>query len=142
MTPLLAAAVTGNTKIVEYLVARIEFTPGSRVEALQLIGATFVDKKRDLAGAVKFWKRALVEAEEGDKIAKEQKKIAADLEKSLKASEKRSAVKKVSIAVAMGVENTTEQREICTHFKYKLFIQFICRIWKKICKTLTCYHLR
>ena len=30
-----------------------------RIEALELLGATFVDKKRDMPGAVKYWKRAL-----------------------------------------------------------------------------------
>lgn len=30
-----------------------------RIEALELLGATFVDKKRDMAGAIKYWKRAL-----------------------------------------------------------------------------------
>ena len=30
-----------------------------RIDALELLGATFVDKKRDLLGALKFWKRAM-----------------------------------------------------------------------------------
>ena len=30
-----------------------------RVDALELLGATFVDKKRDLLGALKYWKRAM-----------------------------------------------------------------------------------
>lgn len=30
-----------------------------RIDALELLGATFVDKKRDLLGALKYWKRAM-----------------------------------------------------------------------------------
>lgn len=29
------------------------------IDALELLGATFVDKKRDLLGALKYWKRAM-----------------------------------------------------------------------------------
>lgn len=32
-----------------------------RIEAMELLGATFVDKKRDMAGALRYWKRALLE---------------------------------------------------------------------------------
>uniref|UniRef100_A0A8C2YMQ8 Fem-1 homolog A n=1 Tax=Chinchilla lanigera TaxID=34839 RepID=A0A8C2YMQ8_CHILA len=86
MTPLLAASVTGHTNIVEYLIqeqpgeaqgcpqgarrcgssteaGRYESCcPTSReaaVEALELLGATYVDKKRDLLGALKHWRRAM-----------------------------------------------------------------------------------
>lgn len=31
----------------------------ARIDALELLGATFVDKKRDLLGALKYWKRAM-----------------------------------------------------------------------------------
>ncbi|XP_044514427.1 protein fem-1 homolog A isoform X2 [Gracilinanus agilis] len=61
MTPLLAASVTGHTNIVEYLIQE-HCCPTSReaaVEALELLGATFVDKKRDLLGALKYWRRAM-----------------------------------------------------------------------------------
>lgn len=61
ITPLLAAAVTGNTKIMEYLITRSECTREDKVEALELLGATYVDKKRDLSGASKFWKVAMME---------------------------------------------------------------------------------
>ncbi|ESO07760.1 hypothetical protein HELRODRAFT_170308 [Helobdella robusta] len=61
MTPLLAAAVTGNTKIVEYLTIHPECSREVRVEALELLGSTYVDKKRDLLGAAKFWKIAITE---------------------------------------------------------------------------------
>ncbi|XP_001515605.3 protein fem-1 homolog A [Ornithorhynchus anatinus] len=87
MTPLLAASVTGHTNIVEYLIreppeageapapedARPQPQPGpaepyekccpasreAAVEALELLGATFVDKKRDLLGALKYWRQAM-----------------------------------------------------------------------------------
>ncbi|XP_038628909.1 protein fem-1 homolog A [Tachyglossus aculeatus] len=87
MTPLLAASVTGHTNIVEYLIQEPpeagespgpeepreaaepepaepyeKCCPTSReaaVEALELLGATFVDKKRDLLGALKYWRQAM-----------------------------------------------------------------------------------
>ncbi|KDR11983.1 Fem-1-like protein, partial [Zootermopsis nevadensis] len=60
MTPLLAASVTGHTHIVEYLIN----LPGlvsrtERVDALELLGATYVDKKRDMIGGLELWKRAM-----------------------------------------------------------------------------------
>ncbi len=61
MTPLLAAAVTGHTKIVEYLITRQECLKSERIDALELLGATFVDKKRDMLGALRFWKLAMEE---------------------------------------------------------------------------------
>ena len=30
-----------------------------RIDALELLGATFVDKKRDMLGSYKLWKRAM-----------------------------------------------------------------------------------
>ncbi|CAD1480545.1 unnamed protein product, partial [Heterotrigona itama] len=62
MSPLLTAAVTGHRHIVEYfihmprLVSRKE-----RIDALELLGATYVDKKRDMMGALECWKRAMNE---------------------------------------------------------------------------------
>ena len=32
-----------------------------RIDALDLLGATFVDKKRDMLGALNLWKRAIEE---------------------------------------------------------------------------------
>ena len=62
MTPLLAAAVTGHAHIVEYLIGRRELvTSQRRIDALELLGATYVDKKRDLMKAKKLWLEALVE---------------------------------------------------------------------------------
>ncbi|XP_059193403.1 protein fem-1 homolog C isoform X1 [Centropristis striata] len=37
----------------------LQTSPSERIDALELLGATFVDKKRDLLGALKYWKRAM-----------------------------------------------------------------------------------
>ncbi|XP_014475910.1 PREDICTED: protein fem-1 homolog CG6966 isoform X1 [Dinoponera quadriceps] len=67
MTPLLAAAVTGHTHIVEYLIGMPHlFSRKERIDALELLGATYVDKKRDMIGALQFWKRAMNERYRGD----------------------------------------------------------------------------
>lgn len=36
-----------------------------RIEAMELLGETFVDKTKDVAGAIKYWKRAMEERYEG-----------------------------------------------------------------------------
>lgn len=60
MTPLLAAAVTGHIHIVEYLISNKSLVSREeRVDSLDLLGATFVDKKRDMLGCYKLWKRSL-----------------------------------------------------------------------------------
>ena len=59
MTPLLAAAVTGHASIVEYLLTRSECSALVKVHALELLGATFVDKKHDMLSAYNYWKNAL-----------------------------------------------------------------------------------
>lgn len=60
MTPLLAAAVTGHSHIVEYLIKIPHLVSRrERIDALELLGATFVDKKRDMIGALDLWKRAM-----------------------------------------------------------------------------------
>ncbi len=59
MTPLLAAAVTGHSAIVEYLLTRAECASLEKVHALELLGATFVDKKHDMLSAYGYWKSAL-----------------------------------------------------------------------------------
>lgn len=67
MTPLLAASVTGHTNIVEYLVHQPRTTREERIDALELLGATFVDKKRDLLGAMRYWRRAMELRQAADK---------------------------------------------------------------------------
>lgn len=59
MTPLLAASVTGHANIVVYLVHQTRTSREERVDALELLGATFVDKKRDLLGAMRYWRWAM-----------------------------------------------------------------------------------
>ncbi|KAG7488026.1 hypothetical protein MATL_G00030680 [Megalops atlanticus] len=67
MTPLLAASVTGHTNIVEYLVHQPRSARKERIDALELLGATFVDKKRDLLGAMRYWRRAMELRQPGDR---------------------------------------------------------------------------
>lgn len=60
MTPLLAAAVTGHNHIVEYLIKLPHLVSRKeKIDALELLGATCVDKKRDMVGALEVWKRAM-----------------------------------------------------------------------------------
>ncbi len=67
MTPLLAAAVTGHMHIVEFLISNSELVGRrERIDALELLGATFVDKKRDMLGSFKLWKRAMEERYDED----------------------------------------------------------------------------
>ncbi len=62
MTPLLAAAVTGHMHVVEHLISKLDLVSRKeRIDALELLGATFVDKKRDMLGSYKLWKRAMEE---------------------------------------------------------------------------------
>lgn len=61
ITPVLAAALTGHTKIVEYLISRSDCSRMEKIDALELLGATYVDKNRDMMGALKFWKLAMQE---------------------------------------------------------------------------------
>lgn len=61
MTPLLAASVAGYAKIVEFLIAKPTCLKMEKIDALELLGATHVDKKRDMLGAIAFWKQAMEE---------------------------------------------------------------------------------
>ncbi|XP_052795305.1 protein fem-1 homolog C-like [Mya arenaria] len=61
ITPLLAAAVAGFGEIVEYLIGRKECSKEHRIDALELLGSTYVDKKRDMLGALTFWRRSMRE---------------------------------------------------------------------------------
>ncbi|XP_040580726.1 protein fem-1 homolog C [Lepeophtheirus salmonis] len=69
MTPLLAASVTGHIHIVEYLISEPNLVSRQeRIDALELLGATFVDKKRDMVGSYKLWKRAMEERYIGNQL--------------------------------------------------------------------------
>ena len=61
MTPLLAAAVTGHSNIVAYLSNETNCTNSDVIDALELLGATFIDKKRDITGGLSLWKQAMEE---------------------------------------------------------------------------------
>jgi hypothetical protein len=62
MTPLLAASVTGHSHIVEFLIVQPGLvTRQEKVDALELLGATYVDKKRDMMGALNLWRQAMDE---------------------------------------------------------------------------------
>jgi len=59
ITPAAAAALTGHADIVEYLISSKRISKQEQMDALHLLGATFVDKKRDLLGALNYWRSAL-----------------------------------------------------------------------------------
>ncbi|KAJ7408524.1 hypothetical protein BTVI_59351 [Pitangus sulphuratus] len=59
MTPLLSASVTGHTNIVDFLTRHKQTSKIECINALELLGATFADHKRDLLGALKYWKRGM-----------------------------------------------------------------------------------
>lgn len=52
MTPLMAASVAGFHNVVDYIIQLPQCTRTERVEALELLGATYVDKKRDNMAAI------------------------------------------------------------------------------------------
>lgn len=70
MTPLLAASVTGHMPIVEHLITLPCVSRVNRIDALELLGATYVDKKRDMAVALSLWRRALEERAQTPRIYK------------------------------------------------------------------------
>lgn len=59
MTPLLAASVTGHLPIVEHLIGLPSVRREDKIAALELLGSTYVDKKRDMISALSLWRRAL-----------------------------------------------------------------------------------
>ncbi|XP_024861232.1 protein fem-1 homolog C isoform X1 [Kryptolebias marmoratus] len=54
---LIQLVIEGKIYAFFFLVLQTSHT--ERIDALELLGATFVDKKRDLLGALKYWKRAM-----------------------------------------------------------------------------------
>ncbi|XP_014094986.1 protein fem-1 homolog CG6966 [Bactrocera oleae] len=70
MTPLLAASVTGHLPIVEHLITLACVSRKSRIDALELLGATYVDKKRDMISALSLWRRAMEDRNQEPKIPK------------------------------------------------------------------------
>ncbi|XP_034230076.1 protein fem-1 homolog CG6966 [Thrips palmi] len=66
MTPLLTASVTGHAHVVQYLIEQENLvSQKEKVDALELLGATYVDKKRDMVGALNYWKSAMNERYNG-----------------------------------------------------------------------------
>ena len=60
MTPLLAASVTGHTEIVEYVIDKLgTATRREVIDALELLGATHVDKGRNMHVAYELWRKAM-----------------------------------------------------------------------------------
>lgn len=59
MTPLLAASVTGHMAIVEHLISLPMVKREDKIAALELLGSTYVDKKRDMVSALGLWRRAM-----------------------------------------------------------------------------------
>lgn len=50
----------GNANIVEYLLSVPDLVMiKDKIAALELLGATFVDNKKDMTGALGFWRRAM-----------------------------------------------------------------------------------
>src|SRR5262245_9605782 len=63
LTPLINAAAVCHLHFVDFVVHQstepwCHVSPSELVDALLLLGATFVDKKRDLATAIMCWQRA------------------------------------------------------------------------------------
>ncbi|XP_033206704.1 protein fem-1 homolog CG6966 isoform X1 [Bombus vancouverensis nearcticus] len=69
MSPLLTAAVTGHKHIVEYFISMPQLVNRKeRIDALELLGATYVDKRRDMMGALQCWKEAMNERYQSDPV--------------------------------------------------------------------------
>ena len=60
MTPLMAASVAGHAHVVNYLTMnRSTIDRKELIDAIELLGATCVDKERDMVGALRHWKTAM-----------------------------------------------------------------------------------
>ncbi|KAI1301337.1 Protein fem-1 -like protein C [Halotydeus destructor] len=70
VTPLIAAALTGHSHIVELIISLFKCSREEKIESLELLGATFVDKRRDMMGALNYWRKAITERNEEPKLAK------------------------------------------------------------------------
>ncbi|XP_078052625.1 protein fem-1 homolog CG6966 isoform X2 [Augochlora pura] len=61
-SPILMAALTGHKHIVEYFISMPHLVSRKEcIDALELLGATYIDKNRDIVGAKQLWKRAMAE---------------------------------------------------------------------------------
>ena len=55
----MTAAVAGHVELVHFFSSNHSTTRIEKIEANELLGATFLDKKHDLTNAIYFWKKAL-----------------------------------------------------------------------------------
>ncbi|XP_076443656.1 protein fem-1 homolog A-like [Babylonia areolata] len=58
-TALTSAAMTGHKDIVDFLISTTLFKPAEQANALELLGATYVDKSHDYRAAIRIWQMAL-----------------------------------------------------------------------------------
>ena len=58
MTTLVSAAVVGHKNVVEYLIGRPSCSLEERINALELLGATYIDRKHNLVEGLRLWERA------------------------------------------------------------------------------------
>jgi hypothetical protein len=61
MTPLKAGALAGHWPIVELITSLPNCSQLEKIDALELLGSTYIDKKHDLKSALDFWRKALEE---------------------------------------------------------------------------------
>lgn len=61
MTPLVSAAVVGHKNVVEYLIGRSITSLEEKVNSLELLGATYIDRKHNLVEGLRLWERAMGE---------------------------------------------------------------------------------
>jgi len=68
MTPLKAASLSGHWPIVELITSVPLCSKLESIDALELLGATYVDKKHDMLSALDFWRKALKERNNCDNL--------------------------------------------------------------------------
>lgn len=72
VSPLIAASLTGHSHIVELIIGRDgACLRHEKIDALELLGATYVDKKRDMMGALDYWRRAIADRDQVPQIPKQ-----------------------------------------------------------------------
>jgi ankyrin repeat protein len=57
MTPILSAAMVGHRDVVSLFLTMC--SRDEQIDALKLIGSTYVDKRRDLSSAIAVWRDAV-----------------------------------------------------------------------------------
>ncbi|XP_054711624.1 protein fem-1 homolog C-like [Uloborus diversus] len=58
-TPLLSAAISGNAVVVEYFIQYFNCSKLDKINALELLGATDIDMRRNMFAGLKCWRRAM-----------------------------------------------------------------------------------